>query len=367
MIVTMAAPQDYDNNLMLQKFVAVSLTELGDVNFVFEEKENLVIIPAQKKVLSASSPVFNAMFYGDLQEKNDVRIVDATSAAFKEFLQIFYYPRVSLTMDNVFGVLKLVDKYDVADGIPVCVDFLKNHLSDDNILWGLHLAVTFKIAELKKFCMDGIQKEFAKFWKMFEMSEDGIIKLVNYSGRKILEEDVEKLFPHIMLMSKNVIVNYSDGMFARQLRENRIFSLDFVKDEWKAEKINEREMITFRLNDESMLLTDIFCWNLANGVSRKFDITVEDLNNRKLVFTTSVTLTDSSNERIKLEQPIEIMKYSAYAIIMSTSTLGPTEIKAYKTIMPKQVFLAPNVEIRLGIFGEVYTRSLISHLCFMFK
>lgn len=81
--------------------------ELADVNFLFKNEGKAVKVPANKAILAALSPVFRAMFFGQLQEKGDVDIVDATSDGFKEFLQLFYinnfanWLTANLTPENV--------------------------------------------------------------------------------------------------------------------------------------------------------------------------------------------------------------------------------------------------------------------------
>lgn len=121
----------------------------GDVNFVFKNDDNLKI-PAHKSILSAVSPVFNAMFFGGLKEEGDIDIVDATPAAFKEFLQFFYLVKMTFTMENSEEVACLVDKYDVSERFSGCV------LNDcdeslNNLCWGYYLAIILGDAELKQF------------------------------------------------------------------------------------------------------------------------------------------------------------------------------------------------------------------------
>lgn len=59
---------------------------------------NRVTILADKNLLASKSRVFNAMFYGALAETGDVKIVDVSPGAFREFLQIFQNDPAQLTM-----------------------------------------------------------------------------------------------------------------------------------------------------------------------------------------------------------------------------------------------------------------------------
>lgn len=81
-------------------------TKSADVHFTFESSNNgeEIRIDAHRSLLAATSDVFDAMFYGGLKESADIRVVDASDAAFKEFLQYFYQRRVKLTAENVAEV-----------------------------------------------------------------------------------------------------------------------------------------------------------------------------------------------------------------------------------------------------------------------
>lgn len=66
-------------------------TKTADVQFTFGSHASdgtVTRIPAHKNLLAAGSKVFRTMFYGDLKETGDVRVVDTSDAAFKEFLQV---------------------------------------------------------------------------------------------------------------------------------------------------------------------------------------------------------------------------------------------------------------------------------------
>lgn len=123
-----------------------------NVRFVLKNGNKTMKIPAHKELLAVSSPVFNAMFNGKLKEKGDLKIVDASYEAFKEFLQFFYKNKVKLTMGNIVEVLNLVHKYDIAVGSKLVEDFLIEHLTADQILWGLHLAEKYQLKNLEDHC-----------------------------------------------------------------------------------------------------------------------------------------------------------------------------------------------------------------------
>ncbi|KAJ6640766.1 hypothetical protein Bhyg_05698, partial [Pseudolycoriella hygida] len=81
----------------------------ADVHFVYDE----IKIPAQKSILSGVSPVFKQMFFGPLKEEGDIKLC-FSPAAFQEFLQLFYLPKMTFSMENCKEVAQIIDYYDMA-------------------------------------------------------------------------------------------------------------------------------------------------------------------------------------------------------------------------------------------------------------
>ncbi|XP_055303106.1 BTB/POZ domain-containing protein 6-B-like [Sitodiplosis mosellana] len=92
------------------------------------------------------------MFNGTWKEKDEVEIADSYAAAFKEFLQFFYFGQVQLTTENVSKVMYLGEKYNVAECLVVCSKFVKNNLNDDNVCRNYGLATLFNQEDLKRSC-----------------------------------------------------------------------------------------------------------------------------------------------------------------------------------------------------------------------
>ncbi|KAJ6640767.1 hypothetical protein Bhyg_05699, partial [Pseudolycoriella hygida] len=81
----------------------------ADVHFVNDE----ITIPAQKSILSDVSPVFKQMFFGPLKEEGDIKLCFSPTA-FQEFLQLFYLPKMTFSMENCKEVAQIIDYYDMA-------------------------------------------------------------------------------------------------------------------------------------------------------------------------------------------------------------------------------------------------------------
>ena len=126
-------------------------TLLSDVSFVVvdEEAQDSEPIPAHKYVLAISSPVFFAMFYGEIAEKtNSIKIPDSDKESFLQFLSFLYTDKCSLTMESVSVVFYLAKKYMVPALIAHCIDFLIKNLTAQNVFSILPLALQFEEAQL---------------------------------------------------------------------------------------------------------------------------------------------------------------------------------------------------------------------------
>ena len=86
---------------------------MSDITFVLTDPDGTQVrVPAHKLVLAISSPVFEAMFYGELAEKTrEIELPDTERPFLLEFLRFLYCDKVELTTDNAFGVLYLAQKY----------------------------------------------------------------------------------------------------------------------------------------------------------------------------------------------------------------------------------------------------------------
>lgn len=146
----------YKNRDLMQGVKQLYLdSKTADVHFQFSSDDGtnaFTRIPAHKNLLAVMSNVFIAMFYGDLKENGDIQVTDSSATAFQEFLQFFYSDEVELTEENIVEVMYLAQKYIVSSGINICIEFLKDILTTENIFIGLNIAILYEHEELMKFC-----------------------------------------------------------------------------------------------------------------------------------------------------------------------------------------------------------------------
>ena len=136
----------------------------SDVKFVVPnaigETETKPVISAHKLVLSISSPVFEAMFYGELAETTDsIELPDCEYESLLELLRYMYSDDVILSGSNVMGVLYLAKKYMVPSLAEKCTEYLKNNLDPSNVFSILPSAQKYEEKSLVDRCWKVIDKQ----------------------------------------------------------------------------------------------------------------------------------------------------------------------------------------------------------------
>lgn len=152
----------FDNPVISSSIESLYLnTETADVYFVFEPIGSIGMserVPAHKNLLSITSDVFKAMFYGEWKVKGDVKMTAGykerpqTASAFKEFLQYFYLKTLKLTVGNVAEVMDLGHRYNVLNCFNACIEIVSEHLTIENVCVGYGLALLYEHNVLKNRC-----------------------------------------------------------------------------------------------------------------------------------------------------------------------------------------------------------------------
>jgi len=134
---------------------------LSDVKFVVpvsNGESETKVIPVQKLVLAISSPVFYAMFYGQMAETTDsVELPDCEYQSVLEFFRFLYSDDVILTGGNVMHVLYLAKKYMVPSLADQCTAYLRKNLEASNVFSILSHAQKFEDKDLEERCWKVIE------------------------------------------------------------------------------------------------------------------------------------------------------------------------------------------------------------------
>ena len=161
---------------------------LSDVKFVVRDSKggskSAKKIPAHKFLLAISSPVFYAMFYGELAEKKDViDISDCDHSSLLELFRFVYSDEVNLNADNVMQVLYLAKKYMLPSLADKCTKFLRKNLDASNVFHVLPEAQKYEEKDLEDHCWEVIDRQTDEAVK-----SDGFVKI----EKSVLETVVER-------------------------------------------------------------------------------------------------------------------------------------------------------------------------------
>ena len=164
---------------------------LSDVKFQVVDRDaaedgskSMKKIPAHKFLLAICSPVFYAMFYGELAEKKDS--IDVSDCDHKSLLELFrfvYSDEVNLNADNVMQVLYLAKKYMLPSLAGKCFEFLRENLDASNVFHVLPNVQKYEEKDLEDHCWEVIDKQANEAVK-----SDGFVTI----KKSMLEELVER-------------------------------------------------------------------------------------------------------------------------------------------------------------------------------
>ena len=159
-----------------------------DVKFVVpkavSEGQSKQVISAQKLVLSISSPVFEAMFYGELADTTDsIELPDCEYDSLLELFRYIYSDEVNLSGSNVTGVLYLAKKYMVPSLADKCTEFLEHNLDPSNVFSILTSAQKYEEKNLVDQC-----------WKVIDEQTEEAVKSDRFATieRSLLEAVVAR-------------------------------------------------------------------------------------------------------------------------------------------------------------------------------
>ena len=169
----------FNNELLSDVKFDVRVAEGGSESMASVKK-----IPAHKFLLAISSPVFCAMFYGELAEKKDsIDISDCHHSSLLELFRFIYSDEVILNGDNVMQVLYLAKKYMLPSLADKCTEFLRENIDASNVFHVLPYAQKYEAFDLVDHCWEVIDKETGEAVK-----SDSFVTI----EKSMLEEIVER-------------------------------------------------------------------------------------------------------------------------------------------------------------------------------
>lgn len=130
----MNPPYDWQSSTQQISERGQYLLETGqwsDCKFIVGQEPHQQTLEAHKLFLAMSSPVFEAMFFGGIPEKNDViPIRDVQPEAFKAMLEYIYTDRVSLSsIELAYEICYCAKKYMIPSLVEKCKMYLLFYIS----------------------------------------------------------------------------------------------------------------------------------------------------------------------------------------------------------------------------------------------
>lgn len=128
------------------------LNKFTDCSFNINNK----IINSHKLILTAASPVFEAMFYGEFKETMCIKIIDIREHIFEMMLDYIYTGKTSSSNNNLFDYLELYycgQKYLIDNLKKYCYNYLYHNIRYENLLPVLNEACNMNIDEIFYTCL----------------------------------------------------------------------------------------------------------------------------------------------------------------------------------------------------------------------
>ena len=176
---------------------------MSDIKFTCGESKGKYFY-AHKYVLATSSPVFYAMFYGDLAEKNSViHLEDADEESFEVFLRFLYTDECTIKPEIAVRVMYLAKKYIILTLTEKCVKVLQDSMKPENVITVLEQTIHFDEKELEKKCWEMIDNKASEAVTSDAFNDINQKTLINLLKRESLKIEEVQLFQAVLKWSES--------------------------------------------------------------------------------------------------------------------------------------------------------------------
>ncbi|CAH1102996.1 unnamed protein product [Psylliodes chrysocephalus] len=148
---------DWQTTRKLVKERGQYLLETGmwsDCRFIVGTEPNQQVLEGHKLFLAMSSPVFEAMFFGGMAEKDPIAILDVQPDAFRALLEYIYTDKINLTsFDQACELCYGAKKYMLPHLVEECTKYLWSDLYPKNACRAYEFAKLFEEPMLMDKCI----------------------------------------------------------------------------------------------------------------------------------------------------------------------------------------------------------------------
>ncbi|KAL0113023.1 hypothetical protein PUN28_012334 [Cardiocondyla obscurior] len=185
----MSLPCDWQTSKQKLSERGQHLLETGlwsDCNFIVGQEPQQQILKGHKLFLAMSSPVFEAMFFGGMAEKNDpIPIRDVQPEAFKALLEYIYTDKVELgSFELACELCYCAKKYMLPSLVEECTKYLWCDLSPKKACRAYEFAKLFEEPVLMEKCLQIIRTKTDEVLKESSWEDVELGTLL-----KVLEQD----------------------------------------------------------------------------------------------------------------------------------------------------------------------------------
>lgn len=128
----------------------------SDCSFLVGTESNQTLLPGHKLILAMASPVFDTMFNGPLNPKNNdpIEILDVQPDAFKALMEYIYTDKINInSMDKACELCYVAKKYMLPYVVEQCTQYLWSDLSEKNVCRAYEFANLFEEPRLAERCL----------------------------------------------------------------------------------------------------------------------------------------------------------------------------------------------------------------------
>ena len=344
----------------------------ADVTFIIGKDE--IQFEANRIFLSAISPVFDAMLYGNMQEGKqnaNIQIPDIDQDAFKSVLNHAYGNDPKLSNSNIIEVAKICQKYEISLLSQLCDDYFKSLLTIDNFCEFLSASIANKLRSFISLCQTQITTTIGKSVKDV-IKTDGFIKMSLEAMKTLLASHhlnikEEKLWEAVLswteYQSKHNIDKYQDfdGQVPKAKKrkidhnDNEDNDDDFKKDEKLSQTDEEIEgkfkikllkeivhLIRFGLMDGKYFVDNIKPLNVLNDSEiAAISCFMHSENEKKCGIFSIMT-------RAYKPPEMKELRYSLSKQVLLALNCGSARLRSYdlsRVVVTKEVYSSPYIEI----------------------
>ena len=234
----MGLPCDWQINKQKISERGQYLLETGqwsDCKFIVGQEPHQQTLKGHKLFLAMSSPVFEAMFFGGMAEKNDpIAIRDVQPEAFKALLEYIYTDRVDLgSFELACELCYCAKKYMLPSLVEECTKYLWSDLSPKKACRAYEFAKLFEEPVLMEKCLLIICSKTNEVLKESSWEEVELATLLTVLDQDDLQINSEiELFTAVEQWAKaecaRKSLDPSDGKFLKSVIGNALSKIRFL-------------------------------------------------------------------------------------------------------------------------------------------